>query len=116
MTEGFALELAKQTMNELGVGENYLIRFRHFQIPPASKIELKAQNELLIIIKPNRFLKVYSKAGIYNELDNRINEMQYIHRGRTTIINQLKKDYLQVKILQVIPKLKTIKNGKHISK
>ena len=116
MTEGMALELAKQTMNELGVGENYLIRFRHFQIPPSSKIELKAHNELLIIIKPYRFLKVYSKSGIYNELDSRINEMQYIHRGVTAIINQMKEGYLQAKILQVIPKLKTIDNGEPTSK
>ncbi|MGV6861005.1 MAG: hypothetical protein ACWA41_04490 [Putridiphycobacter sp.] len=111
MTEGMALELAKQTMCELGVGENYLIRFRHFQIPPSSKIEVKAQNELLILIKPYRFLKVYSKAGIYNELDVRINEMQYIHRGITTIINQMNKGYLQVKLLQVIPKLNIRTNG-----
>jgi len=116
MTEGMALELAKQTMKELGVGENYLIRFRHFQIPPSSKIELKSQNELLIIIKPFKYLKVYSKAGIYNELDNRINEMQYIHRGVTTLINQMKEGYLQAKLLQVIPKLKTKTNGKYTSK
>ena len=114
MTEGFALELAKQAMNEMGVGENFLIRFRHFQVPPSSKIELKANNELLIIVKPSRYLKVYSKAGIYNELDSRINEMQYIHRGLTVIINQQRKGFLQVKILQIIPKIK--QNGKHTSK
>jgi hypothetical protein len=42
--------------------------------------------------------------------------MQYIHRGVTAIINQMKEGYLQVKILQVIPKFKTNDNGKYTSK
>jgi len=106
MTEGLAIELAKQKMLELGVGENYLIRFRHFQIAPLSQVKLKGFNELLILVRPDYNVKVYSKAGIYNEQDNGINEMQYVHRGVTVIFNQKKDAYLQVKVLQVIPKLK----------
>lgn len=106
MTEGLAIEIAERKMKELGVGDNFLIRLRHFQIPPASKIELDAENELLILVKPDEYVKMYSKAGIFNLRDNRINEMQYIHRGKTWIINQETKRYLQVKIIQVIPNIK----------
>ena len=106
MTEGLAIELARQQMMELGNGEDYIIRLRHFQIPPSSKIQLTGHNELLILIRPEHEVKMYSKSGIYNELDNRINEMQYLHRGLTVIINQKSEGYLQVKVLQVIPKLK----------
>jgi len=107
MTEGLAIEIAKQKMMEIGVGENYLIRFRHFQIQPLSKVELKGHNEFLILIQPDRYIKVYSKAGIYNELDNGINEMQYVHRGVTVLFNQQTRGTLQVKVLQVIPTLKS---------
>lgn len=107
MTEGLAIELAKRKMEELSVGENYLLRFRHFQIAPVSKLELKASNELFILIDPDSMIKVFSKAGVYNVQDNKINEMQYIHRGNITVINQGKKEFMQVMFLQVIPKLKS---------
>jgi hypothetical protein len=106
MTEGLAIELAKRKMEELGNGENYLVRLRHFQIAPVSKVELKADNELFILIAPDEQVKVFSKAGVYNILDNKINEMQYLHRGNICIINQSTKTFIQVKFLQVIPKIK----------
>jgi hypothetical protein len=103
MTEGTAIELAKQKMKESGE-ENYILRFRHFQLPPISKVELNAYNELLILIRPEPYVKMYSKTGIYNSQDTKINEMQYLHQGATIIINQDYKNHLQVKVLQVIPK------------
>lgn len=112
MTEGLAIEVAKQKMLELGAHENYLIRFRHFQLAPMSEIKLNGYNELLILIRPQSHVIVQSKAGIYNEQDTGINEMQYVHRGLVKISNQQKADYLHVKVLQVIPKLKETKNGK----
>ena len=108
MTEGLAIELAKRKMEELSVGENYLLRLRHFQIAPVSKLELKASNELFILLDPDSMIKVFSKAGVYNVQDNKINEMQYLHRGHITVINQGRRAFLHVKFLQVIPKLKTV--------
>ena len=46
MTEGTAIEFARLTMKELGVGENYTLRYRQIQIPPFRKVELKATNEI----------------------------------------------------------------------
>lgn len=112
MTEGLAIEIAKQMMQEQGVNDQYIYRYRHFQLAPLGKLELKGHNELLILIRPDEQVKAYSKAGIYNVLDTRINEMQYLHRGVVTIINQSRDRYLQVKLLQVIPKLNTVRNGR----
>lgn len=102
MTEGLAIEIAKQKMAELEQ-ENYLFRLRHFQLAPLTQFELKAFNELLILIQPDDQLKVYSKTGIYNKQDKGINEMQYLHTGVTTLYNQ-SPEYLHIKLLQVIPK------------
>lgn len=112
MTEGLAIEIAKQMMQEQGVGDQYIFRFHHYQIAPLRKLEIKGHNELIILIRPDQQLKAYSKAGIYNLLDTRINEMQYLHRGIVTLINQSKEMQLQVKLLQVIPKLNTARNGR----
>ncbi len=103
MNEGTAIEFARITMKELGVCENYTLRYRQVQIPPFRKVELKASNEVIILIQPSYYLKAFSKTGILNRRDRLINEQQYIHRGRTVIINESSRSYLQVKFLQVIP-------------
>ena len=111
MTEGLATELARQKMKELGVGTNYLLRFRHLQLGPLQKKEISASNELIILIHPNEKLKVFSNAGIFNLRDKRINEFQYVHRGETIIINQDKDEFQFVTFLQVIPTLNNFKNA-----
>jgi hypothetical protein len=105
MTEGTAIEFARRKMHELGVGDNYTLRYRKIQIPPIRKVELEAFNELIIVIKPSYHLKVYSKAGILNLRDKKINEHQYLHRGKTWLINQSGKYHINATILQVIPTL-----------
>ena len=110
MKEGTAIEFARITMKELGVGTDYTIRYRELQITSFRKVELKASNELIILINPPIYLKAYSKAGIINRRDDLINEQQYIHRGKTVLINENGKSSIHVKLLQVIPLLKQSKN------
>ncbi len=112
MTEGLAIEIAKQMMQEQGVNDQYIYRYRHFQLAPLKELELKGHNELILLIRPDQQVLAFSKAGIYNVQDSSINEMQYIHRGVVTIVNQSKEQFIQVKILQVIPKLNTVRNGR----
>ena len=102
MTEGLAIEIAKKKMQELGSGDNYLIRLRHIQLAPEQQLLIKGFNELLILIEPSSDLYVFSKAGIYDINDTGINEMQYIHRGETTLKNQNALEVLHVKLLQII--------------
>ncbi len=110
MNEGTAIELARVTMKELGVGTAYTIRYRELQIPSFRKVELKASNELIILINPSIYLKAYSKSGIHNRRDDLINEQQYIHRGTTRLINENGQRSIHVKLLQVIPLIKPSKN------
>lgn len=112
MTEGLAIEIAKQMMKEQGIGDQYIIRFRHFLIPTSGTLEIKAHNELFILLRPEYLFSVSSMAGTYNLADIRINEMQYLHRGLITIVNKSKGTPVFVKMLQVIPKLKREENGR----
>ena len=105
MTEGLAIEIARQMMQEQGVNENYTFRLRHFQLAALATLKIRAHNELYILLNPDNQIRVSSKAGTFNLTDARINEMQYIHRGVITLINQSKGIPTHVKMLQVIPKL-----------
>ncbi len=109
MTEGTAIEFARVMMKEQGVGDCYTLRYRQIQIPPLRKVELEAFNELIILIKPPYYLKAYSKTGILNKMDKKTNEHQYIHRGKTWLINQSIGTHLNATVLQVIPTINTTK-------
>lgn len=102
MKEGTALEIAERKMYELGVGSNYLIRYRHILLDPKEKVKIKGQNQLYILIEPDGNCKVASKSGVYDERDVGINELQYSHRGTIEIVN-LTSSRSGIKFIQVIP-------------
>ena len=106
MTEGLAIELAKQKMKELGIGESYLLRYRHFQIQPSKQIKLKSPY-LSLLLTPDSDTRMSSRTGLFDLRDSANAEMQYVHSGTITIDNLNIKLAIQVKILQVIPILKT---------
>ncbi len=107
MTEGLAIEIACAKMQELGVGKNYLLRYRHFQLQGSASMSLKANNDLFILLTPDVDTRVFSRTGIFDLKDPAISEMQYIHSGNITVENLNIKFAIQVKFLQVIPTLKT---------
>jgi len=105
MTEGAAIEIVKHTMCELGVGD-YIIRYRHLRLKENEKRIIKAENHSYIFIDPHTNLKIESKAGIYDMMDNKINELQHIHRGIITLQNQ-SAVLIDARFIQVIPKQNT---------
>ena len=105
MNEGTAIEIAERKMSEMGVGDNYILRYRHLRLDPLEKQKIKAENHLYILIRPSKSIKVASKAGIYDMIDSGINELQYTHRG-LILIENLVKARVDVKFIQVIPKQK----------
>lgn len=107
MTEGLAIEVACAKMQELSVGKDYLIRYRHFQILPAKQMVVNEKNDIMILLTPDSDTRVQSRTGIYDIKDLGIVEMQYLHSGEITIENLNVKSPIQVKFLQVIPTLKT---------
>lgn len=107
MTEGLAIEIACAKMQELGIGKNYLLRYRHFQLQGAAVMTLKADNDLFILLTPETDTRVYSRTGIFDLKDLAVSEMQYVHSGNIRIENLNIKLPVQVKFLQVIPRLQT---------
>jgi hypothetical protein len=105
MTEGLAIEIAKQIMKEQGVGESYLLRFRHFQIQPSKQVKIKSPYKS-ILLTPDIDTRMSSRTGLFDQRDAGNAEMQYVHSGLITIDNLNVKLPIQVKILQVIPILK----------
>ena len=102
MNEGTAIEIAESKMRELGVGEDYILRYRHLRLDPKEKRKLRGENHLYILISPEHEIKVASKAGIYDLSDTGINEIQYIHRG-LILVENLVKMRVDVRFIQVIP-------------
>jgi hypothetical protein len=105
MTEGLAIEIAKQKMMELGIGENYFIRFRHLVLSQNEIHKIKSDNDLVILLLPNKTIKVSSKSGLFDVTDEGIKEQQYVHSGSTIVENINPSGVAQVKFLHVIPKL-----------
>ena len=102
MNTPFAIDYVPRRMRELGFGNNYLTRWRHFQLEPAGTLRIDADNEFFLLINPNRNISVRSKFGVYDLSDPGINEMQYEHRGKIDVVNN-SRAYMMVLFIQVIP-------------
>ncbi|NOQ75641.1 MAG: hypothetical protein GQ574_26775 [Crocinitomix sp.] len=102
MNEGTAITIAEHKMKELGVGDNYILRYRHFRLDPNEVREIKGENHLYILTYPFNDIKISSKAGVYDLKDDGINELQYVHRGVIRIENK-SGVRLDAKFIQAIP-------------
>jgi hypothetical protein len=103
MTVEFALDYIPRRMQELGFGNNYLTRWRHFYIGPEATLNIDAANEFFMLITTSNNVKVKSKLGIYDLRDTGINEMQYEHRGKIEVTSLSPAGYTLVLFIQVIP-------------
>lgn len=103
MTTNFTLEYIPRRMQELGVNNNYILKFRHFVIQPNDTIIVDAYNEYFLLIQAGNDLKVNSEFGVYDLYDTGVNEQQYEHQGKITIKNT-SKILKHIKFIQVIPR------------
>lgn len=102
MTVEFALDFIPRRMRELGYGENYITRWRHFQLEPNQTLKLEGNNEYFMLINPNSNFAVRSKAGVFDLLDVAVDEQKYEHRGKIQIKNRAEETQL-ILFIQVIP-------------
>lgn len=102
MEEGTAIAVAKGKMKEIGIGDEYILRYRHFRLDAEETRTVKADNQYFILINSESQVKVKSKRGLYDMEDDGINELSHLHSGKIEITNQtnLRTD---AKFLQVIP-------------
>lgn len=102
MKISFAIDYIPRRMIELGFDNNYITRWRHFQLDGTSTLKIDADNEYYLLIQPSNNFLVKSKLGIYDVRDSAINEMQYEHRGKIYIYNYATSPQL-VLFIQIIP-------------
>ena len=103
MTTSFALEYIPRRMQELGIANNYLLKFRHFVIQPSDSLIIDSYNQYFLLVDSESELTVSSEFGNYDLLDTGINEQQYEHQGKITIANT-SKILKHIKFIQVIPR------------
>lgn len=103
MTTNFALDYIPRRMQELGVNNNYLLKFRHLVIQPNDIVIVDAYNEYFLLVQAGNDLRVKSEFGVYDLFDTGINEQQYEHQGKITITNT-SKILKHIKFIQVIPR------------
>jgi hypothetical protein len=103
MTVAFALDYIPRRMQELGFGNDYLVRWRHIQVDKLNTVIINSGNDLFLLIDPVSGMKVKSKAGIFDLDDFSVNEMQYEHRGKIGVVNTGLFPLMAL-FIQVIPK------------
>ena len=98
----FALDYIPRRMKEMGYENNYITRWRHFQLEGTASMRIDAENEYFLLIDPDVNVSVRSKFGVYDTTDIGINEMQYEHRGKIDVTNNNNTVTL-ILFIQIIP-------------
>lgn len=103
MTIALAHDYIRRRMEELGHGDHYYLRFRHFVLLPRQHRTVQADNELFILVEPNDAITVLSSFGVFDVTADDVNELQYEHQG-TIQLNNLTHQIQHVRFIQVILK------------
>ncbi len=103
MTIALAIEYIPRRMNDLGIGNNYYLRFRHFVLQPSETLELDGHNQFFLLVDDNSDLSISSDFGFYDITYPNTNEQVYEHQGHITITNY-SPTHNHVRFIQIIPK------------
>ncbi len=103
MTINLALEYIPRRMEELGFGDDYYLRFRHFVLQAAEQLEVPAFNQFFILVEEAEDVSVKSEFGIFDLSLKNANEMLYEHQGQITLQNY-NSGITPTRCIQVIPK------------
>lgn len=105
MTIELATDYIRRRMDELGFGNHYYIRFRHFVLKAGEAKQVDGDNQLFILVDPKDNISVQSVFGIFDVTADNVNELQYEHQGKIMLKNH--SSLLQhIRFVQVIPKEK----------
>ena len=104
MTIALAIEYIPRRMNDIGIGTNYFIRYRHFVLQALETIEIDADNQFFIQVDEVEDITIQSEFGIYDLSETVLNEQQYEHQGKITI-NNYSTSIKHLRFIQVIPKI-----------
>lgn len=105
MTADLALDYIRRRMIELGHGDNYHIRFRHFVLSPMEERKIEAQLQLFILAEPKENIRLQSDMGLFDLSETATNELQYEHQG-VIILTNISPVVQHVPMIQVMFKTK----------
>lgn len=103
MTIELAIDYIRRRMAELGFGDSYHLRFRHFVLKAKQEVKVDGDNQLFILVDPKDSVSVHSVFGIYDITIDTVNELQYEHQGKIRLRNN-STIVQHVRFIQVIPK------------
>ena len=110
MTTAFALEYIKRRMREIGLGDDYYLKWRHFVLSPSEVRKITGGDDLFVLINdiPNipidePVVRVESDFGIWDFSETTTNELIYEHRGHITLTNTDTDNPSYLVMVQVIP-------------
>lgn len=102
MTQALALEYIPRRMKELGVNDDYSIRFRHFMLKSEETIVIEADNQFFILTEETTSITITSEMGYYDLSEALSNEQSYEHQGTITLKNNSSYT-VHLRFIQVIP-------------
>jgi len=103
MNIALAIEYIPRRMKDIGVGDDYYLRFRHFVLEANQTLELDAHNQFFLLIDDNSDLSISSDFGFYDITYPNTNEQTYEHQG-LIIITNYSSTLNHVRFIQIIPK------------
>lgn len=104
----FATEYIARRMKQLGYGDDYYIRFRHFVLQSGKPRIEDAYTQFFILTDEPEDVRIESDTGLYDLKEKATNEQIHEHQGEI-IINNYGDTAADVKFIQVIPIHKTKK-------
>lgn len=102
MTIAFAIEYIPRRMQELGIGNQYYLRFRHLVLSVSETLELDADNQWFLLVEDVEDLSIESDFARYDLSDEGLNEQGYEHSGKLKLQNHAPQNR-HVRFIQIIP-------------
>ena len=87
MTQELVNEYIKRRMAELGHGDHYRIRFRHFVLSPSEIRDIDKGLQLFLLAEPIDNIRIQSEMGVFDTAETNTNELQYEHQGAIQLTN-----------------------------
>ncbi len=103
MTPELVNDYISRRMKELGHGDNFHTRLRHFVLAPHEVRKIDAALQLFILPAPKEGVRIESDIGYYDLSDTETNELQYEHQG-TILLTNLTPLSLHLQMIQVLYK------------
>src|ERR1035437_2196415 len=99
------MDYMHRRMKELGHGNEYYLRLRHFVLTAGEIRVIDGSNHLYFLLEPTDMLAVQSTFGFFDLSADTGNELQYEHQGKITITNY---SWVanHIRFIQAIPKNK----------